>query len=339
MRVVLHGYVYCSNFGDMLFADLFYNKCKELGFEVDFISGKYGITKEVRDEIGYYREKSIKELLDYDCLILYSGGFLGERDDDTPYLRYKRYIEPIELFASHNKKVYILGAGCTKIDNEWLKEKTINALKRVTKIIVREPESKEVLVKYGLDPNNIISTSDTALVIESNGYIKHNNIFLHLPYNELTVNSYNDIVIPSLHEFINKHSEYKLYIGSDYLINGNIQVLNKIKSEGFIYHNYTNYKELISFLDTMDIIITPKLHVGIIGTVLNKSVIAISDMYIKTHRYYDQIGYSDRCTELKNLSRPKFDEMLNSFYDKNITIPKDITELAKLNICELNNIK
>ena len=79
MKIIVHGSVFTDNFGDVLFADLFYSRLKKSGNKVFFLENrKYGISDFVRKEIGYEERCGIKDLFEADALVMLSGGYLGE---------------------------------------------------------------------------------------------------------------------------------------------------------------------------------------------------------------------------------------------------------------------
>src|SRR5690606_18712814 len=60
-------------------------------------------------------------------------------------------------------------------------------------------------------------------------------------------------------------------------------------------------RTLIATLKCADLVITNKLHVGIVSVSLNGRVISIPTHH-KTVRFYDQLGLGDCCIATSNLS-------------------------------------
>ena len=76
MKIILHGATNGSNFGDFLFADIFYNKvleCNENGENVFFEFPKYGIGDFFRNELGYTHKQTVGDILTADMLVYISG--------------------------------------------------------------------------------------------------------------------------------------------------------------------------------------------------------------------------------------------------------------------------
>lgn len=78
---MLQGFLNSSNFGDMLFARQFYQRCKELGFrEIDAFQydKTHGVSPFCRRELGYEARKNIFSCLKADAFVMIPGGHLHD---------------------------------------------------------------------------------------------------------------------------------------------------------------------------------------------------------------------------------------------------------------------
>jgi polysaccharide pyruvyl transferase WcaK-like protein len=83
---------------------------------------------------------------------------------------------------------------------------------------------------------------------------------------------------------------------------------------------------LSAILSMVEAIITTKLHVGIVGAALGKTVLSFSgDQKIK--RFYKQIGAPERCVELDDLNYKKASYQLDAYLRAN---PINIDSQRKL---------
>ena len=110
-----------------------------------------------------------------------------------------------------------------------------------------------------------------------------------------------------------------------------------IQSNNVILNTYSNPVSLCGVLDECSVIVTTKLHVGIVGAHLGKSVISFSGHTSKIKRLYEQLGLDDRSIPLNTLNTESGLSMLEKYYDKPITVDKEIIDSAKNNFKILND--
>ncbi len=355
--VAIHGAINTSNFGDVLFARMFYKACKSIpNAEVDFLQiPKFGVGKYVRDETGYDRKCGKFEYLKANALVLMSGGYLGLDNTSLYYVLhlYFRFIFPALLFQMKRKPVYIIGVGGGPIDSKWLRRKVVKLVNRAQKIIVRDEETRDYFLEYGVT-NSIELSTDTALSydkrsipqIEDEGFINlfHNKriMFLHSerPLNlEITKK-----IIPSINTFLEKHKEYGVVFGYDYdySINESIEetaCFKKLCCETKYAFKYTNTDQMIALLNASDCIITTKLHVGIMGALCGKSVISFPTHREKTQRFYKQIGCPERCVHFTKVNDDIVLQQLEQYHNKPISIQEALINKAKNNLLFVNELK
>jgi len=88
----------------------------------------------------------------------------------------------------------------------------------------------------------------------------------------------------------------------------------------------------------VDLIITPKLHVGIVGAALGKSVLSFPYHIHKIKRYYRQIGEEDRCVLLKDITESVAYDKLIKYCSIPITVNDSFRDLAQKNLNALEEL-
>lgn len=353
-KIMLHGATMGTNFGDFLFAKLFYEKICEYNKdgETYFYESKYAMSDFFKSRLKYNTSYSKKKLLEADALIYISGGYFGERRKGIKesVLRFLRYMFVGCCFLIRNKPIAIIGVGAGPLSMAFLRFITKKIFNHASVITVRDEESKKYLEDYHIR-NEILVTSDTVQVLSANdfnifydrwveGEFKSKKyIFLHVnPYkngNELIIEK----IVKPLNEFLKNHQEYGVIIGCDQY-NQSVEELKKVKKhvmcDNTLLYYYDEPLSLCSLLNQVDLIITTKLHVGIVGAICSKSVISISGHSEKILRYYQQIGENGRTIPLTDCFNSQVIDLLNKYHDNPIILDSNIIDLALQNFAELD---
>lgn len=357
-KVLIVGATFNSNFGDLLFSHLFYNKCKEVGFKrVSFWQWpKHVLCDFVRDELDYHEKISIWQALRYDALILQSGGMIGEPfySQYTTKLRFLRFVLPCFVYTLLRKPVYVLGAGGRPIYAGWLRRMMVFTFNHAKYIAVRDQETHDYYKNIGVK-NTIHVTTDTTQLItpqrlpelivdsELEDYIaNHKLLLLQFSYNKRDDEIVVDKLVPAINSFLNEHPEYRVILTTDketeFNALGSSKTLYAILPERVKIYNYHNSWQLATLINRMNVVITTTLHVGIIGASLGKSVLPIQFYYDKAIRYYRQIKEEGRCQPIKKITSQEVFTLLQTYYDKPIELPPHIRELAESNLNKIEEI-
>lgn len=353
MKVLLVGATFNSNFGDLLFSHLFYDKCKEAGFDkVSFWQWpEHVLCDFCRNELDYHEKISIWQTLRYDALILQSGGMMGDRvyTRRGVTLRFKRYFVPMLLFTILHKPVYILGCGGGPLFAWPMRKIARHIWNRASRIMVRDEETRKYFQSIGVT-NEIEVTSDTAQVITAqqlppfeksddlDNYLRGRKMLLFAVHFPKKGDIQESIILPAIREFLQTHPDYALAVTTDKTETADeTREYMADKGDYFFYHYHDSY-QLASFINCANVVVTLGLHVGIVGASLGKSVISFPHNYNKTHRYYKQIGESQRCIELAKVSQEIVLSQLEKFHSTPIVLSPTIRALAKKNIDIINEI-
>lgn len=359
MKVLLVGATFNSNFGDLLFSHLFYNKCKEVGFEkVSFWQWpRHVMCDFCREELGYHERITPWQAFRYDVLILQSGGMMGEPyySRRTTMLRFVRFVLPCLMFTLLRKPVYILGSGGSPIFNGLLRRMMVYVLNHARYISVRNQETRDYYAAHGVK-NEIHVTSDTAQVItpqclptlyigqELTDFMEgHRTILLQVStYSRNTDLIMAENMVPAIKRFLNEHPDYRVVFATDKVTPiewfNYMQTVNNMPKDRLMVYEYRNSWQLAALINRMDVVMTTTLHVGIVGASLGKSVLSFAAFYDKTRRYYKQIQAEGRCVPMKEVTPDIAYNMLCRYHTVPIMLEASIRQMAASNLDVIEQI-
>lgn len=360
---MLQGYLHNANFGDILFAHLFYKKCMELDFKsVDFIQWKrigyrpLGIGDFCRNELGYTRKKSFLSCLMANTFVFISGGFFCNNTNiiGDAKIRFLRYILPAKIYLLMHKPVYVLGVGGGPVDTPWLRKEMVKMLNKAKLVLFRDEETFKIFKEYGVSNKAMFVTADTALVITQDMLdpleekaeldkiaARRKKLLVHIPDTRPACTYFADIILPDLIKFLKKHSEYIVVISNDNIRDISEKERNEISriKNSFIETDIDTYQykyhscwQMCSLISEMDCIVTAKLHVGVLGVALGKSVLSFPIHREKTLNFYKHIGQEERCIPIKHISQNDVLRQMETFHDKPIIISDKLRQKAKQNL-------
>lgn len=316
-KVLLHGSYYGDNFGDTLFVILFTNWLKQYGIKSENIVTPFASNR-VRSLIDVSKDSGIKTLDRCKVLVLMGGGYLGEPLSNRFRWSLRCLIRHMRLIIKANIKnipYAFIGVGVGPISSKLLRSLIVKVCNDSYFTVVRDIESKNYLIKYGVKEDKVVCSVDSILYLEHNNYedfysknIKlSENIFkkendtvyigIHLPiYNSYGSELKN--IINEINEYCSDLKKYKLVLFNDFYKEGydykiKDAILSRFDRQDILEVPYTNPNQMISLLNNLDILITSKLHCGIVANCLNKYVISIAE-HSKTERLYKQLKLSHR---------------------------------------------
>jgi len=358
-KIALHGSYYGDNFGDTLFVIHFlkwiYKENEDIEVYLPFASDR------VRKLVNASGIKGINSLMTAKCVVFFGGGYLGEPTIKNSIWSYRLIIRhlSIALFCYLLKKPYIfIGVGAGPLSHPIARKLTVFLCNRSKKTIVRDKESKQYLLSYGVKEEKIILTADSILTFdESNVETKEslkmkkllkkddNNkvtlIGVHLPATKEFENKL-EVLLTDLKRYCDSLKKYKLVIFNDFYKEG-YEYIAKDKIEMLFEKNeytevpYESPDQLIALINELDIVLTTKLHCGIVANCLNKYTLSIS-VHNKTKRLYEQIELSERNISLSNYESNDLDNMLKEYLaNTKENVPNIIREKSFENMIYLNN--
>lgn len=354
MSIIVHGATHTTNFGDVLFAYLFYQTCIDLGCDVEFLNlPKFRVSEFCKNELNYKNEHHFLKQLKSDGLIMMSGGYLG--DDKVSMKnslkRYLHYILPARLFEMRNRPVFFIGVGGGPLNSRALRKACVRVLNKASYVSVRDIETKNYFLEYGVK-KEIVVTTDTAQIIDSRFTNEHGialgdlhfdenrkYIFYHVVNKSVEDRKMADTISLALNRFLEEHEEYDVIIGCDEKANAsNLLSYVSVNDERKQAFEYGSVFQLCCLLDKVHFVITPKLHVGIVSASLGKSVISFPIHREKTERYYRQIGEQDRSVHLNSITEEIAFQQMEKYYEKPITLDQSVKKMAEDNLASVRNI-
>lgn len=345
MKILLNGATSGTNFGDYLFAQIFQEQiAQKIGSENLFwYKSKYAMSDFFASRLGEPKKYRLKDI---HALVYISGGyFCGNDYRFRDYvLRYLRYFSIGMKCILKSIPYAIIGLEVGKSKNVFIQFVQKKLLKKATIVVVRNEESFCCVKSYGI--NNVVCTSDTALTIEREWFENKSvscdilnctkkillfHVFSSASKNKKLVEK----VVPILNCFLENHNEYAVVLTCDQYSEEQTTVLEQISGlihcDTIIKNYYDDPIALCKLIDCVDVIVTPKLHVGIVGARLNKSVISFCDHSEKIMRFYSQLNETGRSVPLEELSEGQGLQMLEKYHNVDICVSEDILDKAKSN--------
>lgn len=358
MKVLLSGATAGTNFGDFLFAKMFQEFVGAIvGKDNVFWNdrGYYPVSEFYAQRLNYHRKFKLKDI---DALVYISGGyFCGDDKRLIDYVfRYLRYFH-IGLCCLLRKKPYAIIAVEAAKSNSIIIDKIQRLLIRKADLVVvrNQPSMDYVETILGKDSGKAFCTADSVFAMErqlfDNCQIPDGMEANHSPKLFLHCNpvmSQNkrifDTIIPIVNMFLNKHPEYQVVVSADQYVSdfsspggvGDI-IRAQITSDNTFIYQYDDPVALCKVIDSCDVVITTKLHVGIVGAHLGKSVISFSGHTLKISRLYKQLGIDDHTIPLSTMTIEEGYELLESKYNSPVKVPEFIVNDAKSNFLHLAN--
>ncbi len=347
MKILLHGAINGSNYGDCLFAKLFYDRLRQEfpDSEIRFFDIKpFGISEHLRDYLSYEKKLSLRQYKQIDALVYISGGYFGEGKKTLigSLIRIARYFLLGYYYLAKGKPVFVIGVEVGPFHSSVVEKMANRILKSSKLCTVRNNESFQWCQQNGIDS---ILTADTAISARADMFDdelirfqdeRKRHIFLHVA----VVEDFDDfflknVVIPIL-RFIENHTEYDVVYGCDGLVHHieheRIRSLAESMHAHVQYFEYTNPSKLCALLNQCDVIVTRKLHVGILGATFSKSVISMPTHPYKTKRFFEQIGYPERCVSYNSMKSNVMADLLNSYHSLPIIVSDEIKKRSGENL-------
>lgn len=274
-EVLISGYYGFRNVGDDALLQIIIESIKDIrpDTKITVLSSNPKETKKryLVNSIHRYNVFKILSNMRHTKLFISGGGSLLQDETSTKSIRY--YLSLINCAKKRNKKVMVWANGFGPINKENNLKKTLEALKGVDAITLREPNSAELLKK--LDPNlDLKVTADPAFCIEGAGerWVKklceRYNISPEREYFAISLRDWKDStpklaenIADTCKEIMKKYSLTPVFVAMqnsrDLEISKEIQAL--IGEETPIVVDATA-KELVTLLQNMKFVIGMRLH-------------------------------------------------------------------------------
>jgi|SRR5690625_4329674 len=343
-KIIIQGAGFADNFGDVLFYDIFLKESNQNNVKVDLLN----ISKQVKQHLEYTEESNntvINRIKESDGIVFIGGGYLGEPPHVSKYKKYRWGLSKIKdilyvamLGMYFRKKIIIIGPGAGPISNPITKLIVKKMGNYSQKTMVRDRESYNFLKSIGVRESQLIETVDTAILIKNYYNIVENDnneksLVVHLSESPEKSDT-TMMLLQEIENFLKNHPEYHLKAITDHNGGGQDRAIAFLKQkygDKVECHLYEDPEKLLNFLNNSSIVITNKLHIAIVSTVLGKSVLSIPT-HQKVLRYFKQINETERCVPYSDIRKNELSNLLEKYHDKKINLDTSVYDKAKINI-------
>jgi len=344
MKVMLNGATAGSNFGDFIFSKMFQAA----------VGGKVG-----KDNVywyqtwltysDFYREhlnnSNTCDFSDIDALVYISGGYFCGNDKTLKdyVIRYLNYFAIGMKCLRKGIPYAVIGVEAAHSKSRLIEKVQKRILTGARVVTVRNMDSYQVAKAYGAE--RLICTADSVFAMDDSMYrdeavppeiaaCTKKLLFLHV--NPQIAQNYEieSKIVPIINDFLTHHREYSVLVAADQANENQADAIRHtagLLTSDVKTYTYENPLALCKVISLCDTVVTTKLHVGIVGMKLSKSVISFSGHVEKISRLYEQMGESGRTAPLQSLTHDKGLSMLETYYDKPIHVSDQIIDAAKRN--------
>ncbi len=328
----MHGSYFGYNFGDTLLCALFTRWMQQASGE----SVNLPRANKTNQLAIHAESRGMTPFLSTKGVLFCGGGYFGEPKSGLQKWAVRNYIRHIflaEVAMLMGKPIAIMGAGVGPISAVWLRKKIIRLFNAAQIVVVRDNESAEYLKKHGFT-GQLQVASDAAISLKASMFPKQavsdakeilkpagakKKVFIHLQ--NITAKQ-DAAVFETIASFLNKHAETVMPV---------IITDSKPRKFGLLPQQITarnaaaQFKQSIvweyngepwtmcALINEADLVITNKLHVGIVGTALHKFAISLPH-HQKTPRFYNQMALGDRCIMVEEGAPAKVRKLLENWW-------------------------
>lgn len=151
-------------------------------------------------------------------------------------------------------------------------------------------------------------------------------LLLHL-ISRVDGNSGMEIVLADIRRYLCHNPDIKVIVTSDQtkkdVYERTKELASLFEDDLALYYEYKSPWELLSVINSAQVVVTDKLHVGIVSVNLGKNVVSLP-LHSKTPRFYKQIGRLDSCKEMKKIKVGDVYAMIEKAYKES---PSDVEKM------------
>lgn len=362
----VHGAFEVNNFGDILLVKIFVEWVRQLGHIPQILNAPNYVQKECNTQLECDTRP--------DAIIFVGGGYLGE-PKRSYFGRWKwgnslisRHLSVMKEAADAEIPYGIIGTGFGPISNLVARYKARSLINQSSITVLRDRESFDFATSYGCKVD--FTSADAALSVHhltlnteaqstADMLMKHANgkpiLLVQLDQSEdygpewmLLSNSLLKCIDPN--EFF--------VVGVSDQSGTSVSLRHKKAADGFLknfdHSLFLPYQNIDSFIGTIsaaNMVITNKLHIGIVSTALNKPVVSLPT-HQKTLRFYKQLDREYACVPKALWSEDSICDAYRKVHSniKEVSVvPREVLSLSEANfnylkrfiesIEERNNLK
>ena len=362
LQCYIHGSFLSDNFGDFLLYDV----------TERLISGNFenvqtystDVSKAYNNYTNVIRKSRFDAAASADIAVLTGGGYFGEPGNRISACLFEvefimMHLIPLLGLVAFKVPYIIVGLGVGPLTLKISKWGARVIFSHAQSVFVRDSESKQYIEhKLGVDCKvgvlpDIVMGSDIDYYLDTDEIPSNLNcgteyrIGVHLVTRNTHEDKGTDGVLAGIKsalasdEFLSKKSTSLLFLcdqGSEKQTKRsqyNAEYLDCTSDEVFPYRSA---KSLCSLLSTCDLVITDKLHVGIVATRLGKAVISVAS-HPKAKRFYRQIGNSEQCISLHEADATKVKEMIENTLRRSPSVSNTLELIESESAKNMNEVR
>jgi polysaccharide pyruvyl transferase WcaK-like protein len=355
--VALHGFVYSTNFGDMLLsrltADIIRRRLPNVFLGLPFASDVF------LESAGIEGSSGLSTFFGADALVYHGGGYLAFPPGFELFTRarlYKRFYLP-GLAAQALRKPYgIFAVGVGPIRSATQSKVARRLFQGASMISVRDEEGRDWLRRIGVTNGNINLAADLAVCLDWTkvpGDAVHaadeilktvpgdKRVGLHLSEPSSTSSGY-AAVIRGVLAYLDRHPEIGVALICDHLPRETPEKTPQYRAAVELQKHLGGRAKfvgqppmwtLVALLGKLDGLITNKLHAGIVSSAFGRRAVAIAKNS-KNTRFFRQIGAETRCMHMDEATSADIPQFLEQGFESlgvPTPVPPPVKDLARSN--------
>ncbi len=326
----LHGAYEVENFGDILLARIFADWAREAGWEPIAVDAPEYVYRDLNLSTDVTEAPK--------AVLLVGGGYLGEPKRSLAgrwkwgFKLIERHLSVIEDARSKGLPYAVIGAGFGPISNLIARWKAKSLMENAAAVVLRDPESANWAKEYGVKCDAISADAAVTLANTPLNAVAQAEAarFKALAGSRKLVAVQFDRPPVGADEWAMVFDELEKRLkGLDCLVVGisdqhgtAVADLHKQAAELFLarfpnsrFEPYDGLDSMLGRLSAADLIITTKLHIGIVGSAYGRAVLSLPT-HQKTVRFYRQLERTEVCVP-KGDWRP---ETISAAFDKALAL-------------------
>lgn len=357
-NVIVHGAYRLDNFGDTLLLSLIQHYINTLGFRVLLSGGSLKTLRHLSGEVALFDGN----VNDADALIYGGGGYFGEPPNAK--LRWNLHLIrkhlPIAIAMRRRGKPYgCFGVGLGPLSfplSRWLVSRILN---RANKVVLRDEQSKIFGAEYGITAQKINLSADLALLMNdeplfSSWALESNSspmwerskykVFAIHPSISIEADKAQESLAFDVKNALSFNSNIRVILLSDRNSAGQDDARKSwqrfLGLEDRWIFRYESPRRLCRLIANSDVILTNKLHVGIVAATYRKTPIAVAK-HSKTRRFYRQLGRSELCRDLSGYKRGDLTDLIEQALSgslPSVNVPRSVIELSRQNLKHIDEM-
>ena len=311
-NLIVHGSYFSVNFGDLLLVEIARSLVRSADLTPLLLNPSQRVKNALIADNGV---SSPQEISLTKGLLFAGGGYLGAANSNAVAWGYRNLMRHGRALRIATKAPsYFYGIGFGPLPDGRYRELSMKALNFARFIAFRDVESLRLYRDYGgtndaveviADAATLISLSKDAISIDGEFYCDLPQRPSSLPKAIFHIESgHSDDQFRAICEGVSRAAtamskEYEICFISDGIARWRetkqMAIARKLAKaiKGARVIKFSSCKELMQELAAAEVILTTKLHVGIVGAALGKNVISLPH-HSKVERFYSQIGESRR---------------------------------------------